>query len=246
MKNRYHPGSLAVAAAILLLSACQSGPGATLAGRTPRTPQQINTPPPTVINRGLAYGEPCAPPCWEGLRPGISTRNDVQQTLEQLQDRGVIPAYSCSRGGCTVTGVPGTFEGYVVVSVIEDGLVSSISGDVGFDFTAQELFDLIGEPTFAYAVTGAGCTSCEPVGGVFDIPIHLLYPQLGAWFLLLIGDARAGCVCPDARVIAFEYFPPMTVEEAIDYLANVRYQERVTQESDLIRWHGFGSGYAGN
>ena len=238
MNGRRLTAVFVVVAAITLLSACGESSLPRWPTSSPRTPV------PTLVNRGLAYGVPCKPPCWEGLLPGVSTEDEVQQTLQHLQENGEISAFRCEEGGCMVGGVPGTGDGWVSIW-IEDGMAQSIQGDVAFDLSAQQVVNLIGEPRAAYVVGGGRCSTCQATGGQFDIPIHIFYPDLGAWFLLLTGSMQAGCICPDARVIAFEYFRPMPITETLDYLVShgATGLQDVPAE-DLVKWHGFGSGYS--
>ncbi len=77
-----------------------------------------------------------------------------------------------------------------------------------------------------------------------EFPIYLLYPDKGASFMLLPPVWQTGCVCPHARVSSFDYFPPMTMREFVDYMVsrNVAVFKGV-QETDLKKWRGFGPGY---
>jgi hypothetical protein len=51
---------------------------------------EIEGPPikqPAVIDRGLLYGDPCAPPCWENIVPVSMTREEVLEKLDMVQKR---------------------------------------------------------------------------------------------------------------------------------------------------------------
>ena len=200
------------------------------------------TPEPTIVNRGLAEGFPCKPPCWEGLTPGISTEQDVRQTLQQLQDNGQIPGFNCSQRAC---------QSSTVMIFWDGGIVTSISGGVEFDFTAQQLIDLIGPPVAVYSVAGSGCDMCLPYTegathtvSLGDVPAYFFYPRLGAWFGLYVAGAEAGCMCPAMQVVGFEYLPPMTLEQLLDYMIGSTVPAlRGVEESDLVEWYGFGPGY---
>jgi hypothetical protein len=237
MKRQLRALLFAVITGILLGACGDSSPS----GRPAWAPP---TPAPTFVNRGLAYGEPCKPPCWERLVPGVSTEDEVRQTLQRLRENGEIYEYSCGGRVCDVAGVPGAPSGWTSIW-IEGGIVELIEGAVDFNFDAQQLVELLGPPGAVHVVGGGSCSTCQSTGGHFETPIHILYPDLGAWFLLLVGDARSGCICPDTQVVAFMYFRPMPMDEMLDYLVslNVTGLSGVHAE-DLVEWHGFGPGYS--
>ena len=73
-------------------------PTHTPTARPTKTPtiQPTSTPAPTPTPIGwpataeaVLFGdEPCAPPCWQGITPGVSTEEDVLRILEQLKTAG--------------------------------------------------------------------------------------------------------------------------------------------------------------
>ena len=80
--------------ALLLVSACNREGGPTMPPDTP-VPQEQSAPMglPTepsqgfpVVPRSPLVTSPCAPPCWQGIVPGISTEQDVRDLLEQRPD----------------------------------------------------------------------------------------------------------------------------------------------------------------
>lgn len=133
----------------------------------------------------------------------------------------------------------------IITIFMEDSLVTSISGQINFALKTQDLIDLLGEPTFVYPISSGGCNSCsvkDSHGQSIDLPIHLIYPEQGAWFLALTGASRVGCICSDIDVVAFDFFPPMSIEETLDYL-NDQGKLLDVQKNDLYKWNGFGPGY---
>ncbi len=224
-----------LAVGLLLLSACKQ--------EFPMRRQSV------PINRGLASGNPCKPPCWEGLVPGTSTEEEVQKTLARLQAEGQIVEFLCNAEGCRVTGAPGVSAGDVSID-LQDGMLIAVWGAVEFDFTAEQLVDLMGEPamvfqwTAAYTPVGA-IPSCDERGGQRDIVTHLFYPEHGAWFQVLVDGGDLGCVTRNAPVTSFQYFTPMSTSEAFQYLRREIVSLSYVDESDLVPWHGFGWGYGG-
>jgi hypothetical protein len=231
---------LAVAVMLtMLLAACASSAAAvpTVVVSDLSTLWPTSTPQPTVVDRGLAYGFPCIPPCWEGLIPGVTTRNQTEEILQGLQQDGAVLTFGCVESVCAVVIGPG-----MEVEVwIAEGVVHHIKGRVNFSFDAGQLVDLIGEPTAVYPAPRDGvCIPCDqepnPREGDFYLVTHLLYPDLGARFLL--GTGIPGCVCPNTVVMYFEYFSPMSMGETLEYLHRSGQLSGV-QESDLGEWQGF-------
>jgi hypothetical protein len=55
------------------------------------------TPVPTVVDRGLSYGDPCDPPCWERITPGVSSADSVVGIFDKLTGEGRLESYSRER-----------------------------------------------------------------------------------------------------------------------------------------------------
>lgn len=213
------------------------------------------TPEPTLVESGLAYGIPCKPPCWHGLVPGRSTYEEATQVLEQLRASGQVDSVEEGPTWFIVYPVPGT-KG-AIYGHFRDNLLQRINGRVEFYYPVGTLVEQFGAPERVYLI-GKGstiCRSCEewrppeppdaPVEGSGAI---LFYPNQGLRFSMMIPVSGMGCVCPEMPVVAFWYFPPCSMREALDDY-NRHLTEaypgaglRVTDE-DLVEWHGFGGGY---
>lgn len=217
------------------------------------------TPVPTVVEPGLAYGIPCKPPCWRGLIPGRSTRQEAAQAMEELRTEGwadhIIDGSSVG-GGYSISPSPFTSHGTIHV-VIDDDTVTKIRGTtLLFYYPVGTLVEQFGDPEGLYVVAQGGtiCSSCEgweppyhpSTSDEMSSPVHLLYPSQGLWFLALVPTSGQGCICPKMKVVAFCYYSPRSMQEALsdNYLADLcaGTLTGVTEE-DLVEWHGFGGGY---
>lgn len=69
-----------LAVASIAFTACRSQ-----CASSPYVPPQVEES--NVLDRSLVTGEPCSPPCWQGIVPGVSTVDDAIETL--LSDRSV-------------------------------------------------------------------------------------------------------------------------------------------------------------
>lgn len=245
---------------VVLVSACASGgdrlrpQNTSISTPVNQSPEETNTPVPTVVEPGLAYGIPCKAPCWRGLTPGISTRQDAAQAIEQLQRDGwadhIVDGSSVG-GGYSISPSPFTSHGTIDV-VFKGDIVAEIRGStLLFYYSIGSLVEQFGSPEGLYLVSGGGgsCSSCQgwalPDNPVQNVPVHLLYPSQGLWFLALVPYTGLGCLCPEMRVIAFCYYSPRSMIQALsdEDLITLSAALEGVHEEGLTEWHGFGGGY---
>lgn len=202
--NRHHVALAAMVVVTMMMAAC--GPY--------RPSQTTYTPRPTIVDRGLAFGFPCRPPCWEGLTPGISTADETRQTLERLRESGLISSYACGEGGCTAA---------TVYIFFKNGIIEEIYGNVAFYFDLQQLIRLMGAPTCVWAhrpynVPTCNCEAAHATtpspGGLHDPDLYIsfYYPEKGAMFSAEALPQEPGCICPYMRIVSFSYAPPSNGE----------------------------------
>jgi hypothetical protein len=190
---------------------------------------------------------PCEPPCWEGLVPGRTTREEASRILEQL------PVVSSGPRGFTV--VPQR-SGPRVLGLYEGDVLQVMFGGVHSRYTLGQVVEQFGRPEGFYMFGGQVSArprdiSCEgwrpsdqPQGGAF--PFDVLYPSRGLQFMVLRDFNAAGLICPEMRVVAFCYYAPVSMHEALtdNYLADLcRVNLRLdgVTEADLIEWRDFGA-----
>lgn len=213
-------------------------------------PQMTDTPIPTVVEPGLAYGIPCKPPCWRGLIPGKSTGEEVAQAIEQLRAEGWADRITGNATvGYSVSPSPFTSDGTIHV-FIEDNVVTGIHGSsmLSFYYSVGDLVELLGDPELLYLVAKGStcCRSCEqwsPPSDSRNVPVHILYPSKGLWFLMLVPlDNGLGCICPEMQVTTFIYHAPYTIKEILEgeHPLVVETALKYATEQDIIEWHGFG------
>ena len=218
-------------------------------------PESTNTSIPTVVEPGLAHGIPCRPPCWQGLTPSESTAQESAKAMEQLRAIG----WANSIDGDVSWGYhiyPSAFTTHGSIHVnMNDGIVAKINGTTLFYYTVGTLVEQFGAPERIYLVSKGGivCSSCEewepsepPTAPVMSSPVHLLYPNQGLWFLILVPLSGLGCICPEMKVVTFCYYAPVSMPEALNdnYLADLCAGTLIgVTEEDLVEWHGFGGGY---
>jgi hypothetical protein len=220
----------------------------------PEEPEGVlYTPVPTVVEPGLAYGEPCQPPCWRGIVPGKTTKQEAAQAIDQLRSSGWASYIEEGPKGYAIQPLPGTPSGSIGL-LFENDVVSDISGSVTFYYPVGTMIEQFGEPEGLYVPKGnTSKGSCEeweppdpPLAPVRSVPIYVTYPNQGLAFVVLVPESGLGLICPEMKVTAFCYYPPLSMQEALkdDYLASLcSIVPKNSETVDLAKWHGFGSGY---
>jgi len=248
---------------IVVVCACKTTPPeptsrSTGVPRPTRAPFPTNTPLPTVVEPGLAYGEPCKPPCWWGLIPGQATRQEAAQVVEQVRASGWAHHIS---GKYVVYPLPSTST-YSIMLSFDNDVLQGVEGLIGFDYSVAELIEQFGTPEGLFfwhelddpSASKGSCSTCEgwqppPEPELVVFAADLLYPGQGLWFTVVIPANGLGCICPEMKVEHFLYFPPTSMQEALkqDYEKRAMLSPRQpvveVTEANLIEWHGFGPGY---
>lgn len=134
---------------------------------------------PTEGDTSLVTGEPCAPPCWQGLLPGESTKQEALQTLEKL---------SFVDGDTIGVRVPvSPFEGRELIEwmhgsgqiVVDNEVIRSIAVDLFYDLELQRLVEVKGEPAgyFAWLFPPPDNISIGPI--CISATVEFVWPEEG-------------------------------------------------------------------
>jgi hypothetical protein len=206
----------------------------------------VPTPVPSIVEPGLVYGEPCRPPCWRGMIPGQTTRQEAEHAIEHLRSSGWANRIDGGgSGGYVIMPSTSPYVGTILVA-FENEVVNRISGEISFDYSVEQMLEQFGEPEWLYVVTGSPqkrtCVEWQPVakGSLPSSPVHMYYPQQGLWFQVLVPENGLGLICPEMLATGFVYYSPRSISEALND------EDVVTTtagEQDLEKWHGFGGGY---
>ena len=212
------------------------------------TTSQMHTPTdsPAAIETILGYEEGCAPPCWHGIIPGISTKEEVVQVLGQLVEEGKISGfYAPGSGGHVYADWP---RDDAVVFSLDNGKVEYVQGDFyTIDFRVKQVIERFGEPEGAPFTAGLpeidlSCEELEespdwdPVGGFL-----LLYPSKGVTFSGY--SYYYGFICPEMLAIRFYYYQPRSLSDAFSEGGSPVFGRADFDSEDVVEWHGYGDGY---
>lgn len=185
---------------------------------------------PTIMDPGLLYGEPCDPPCWEGIIPGVSSEGNVIQVLEQLERDGRIKSYTKTRDTHYWAQFP---SGDTLNVGFVDGIVSILVlgyNRLSFDYRVKQVIDQFGEPEAYGGYSNFARDSC-PCDDWDDSEVYtersadvgyLLYPSQGVAVFVDIPNNYMGCVCPEMYASPLYYFSSVPWADII--------QERVVVE----------------
>jgi hypothetical protein len=155
-------------------------------------------------------------------------------------------------GGYSVSPSPYTGHGTVDIEIEDDVVTMISSAPLLFHYPVESLIEQFGEPEGLYLAYGGGsttCSTCEmwepPMEWGMSYPVHILYPNQGLWFLMLVPASGMGCICPEMEVSIFCYYAPRSMQDALndDDLTTLFGALRGASEADLVEWHGFGGGY---
>ncbi|NIN94652.1 MAG: hypothetical protein GTN93_06410 [Anaerolineae bacterium] len=162
----------------------------------------------------LLTGEPCGPPCWQGLTPGQSTSDEVAAFLATSgyvedsslrQDRsgcGEITSWNSSIGHLRDRPMSGWTSNYLCAS---NGTVRVLMIHLVYDLTLEQLLDRHGAPEALWA----------HFAGVPErryAEVNLYYPELGLMCQLELPVQELE-LHPDAKVVRAWYFEPTAVSE---------------------------------
>jgi hypothetical protein len=161
-----------------------TGTPTTLPAKPTRTLEPTRRP----ADTGLIEGEPCRPPCWMGITPGVTTMAEAETIVKDLEDQGTVfprriegvvqfdaiakPKYLDELPGIAVESF--ATETSDIVVYFKDDVVYSISLAFGstnpaisiepVTYTLETLVSLYGPPEFVWWQSGFDptCSACDP------------------------------------------------------------------------------------
>ena len=194
---------------------------------------------PPSADWGLLTGEPCEPPCWQGLTPGQSTSDEVTNFLDTSdlvdsssvwQDRtgcGEITYWKNPIGYLRDGPISGWTSNYLCVS---NGALKVLMVHLVYDLTLEQLLDRHGAPQGFWAHS-AGVPERRYA------EVNLYYPEVGLMcqLELPVHDVE---LRPDTNVVRAWYFEPTALSE----LGSLDAAMPVPDLPDFWQtWEGYGS-----
>ena len=157
------------------------------------------------IDSGLFTGKPCKLPCWNGLTPGVSTANDVDQFIQGLSIKK-WPARDTIvyNSGCKMLSIAdrlGTTVNAFVRMNVDNGKLTYIQSAHESMPSLQQIVDHLGPPEYFKALYVIG-----PDGEGYMLTIY--YPKQGVVFEVSVDLKDLGFIKPDMVVSDIQYFEP--------------------------------------
>ena len=189
-----------------------------------------------LVAQGLLEGEPCGPPCFQGLVPGSSTEEDVRQFLRSGEYTvGPYAAIERSQQGVLVLkwdrrGLGGQKNEFQ----IQDDVLTLMGMYVDSDVTLEQVVNQYGAPDRSAANLNMSARVYTLVG--------LFYREVGMILDLYLYD-DVPQLKPETRVARVWYFEPVSLEEAIAVLAGKKGQALEDFELEQLGWWHDWQGY---
>jgi len=199
------------------------------------------------VNSGLFTEPDCIASCWMGLRPNISTSQELEQFIESntILDSNVRDIYGEYPFATSDDLFKGTFpEGqYTVQILVRQNIVYHIKLEGLFKPNVAALVDVLGEPEYV----GFG-SSINPDGSLFT-SYKMYYPNQGFSFDLITDDGRLDngnveiCIDEQTLISAIQVHPIITIEELIgrNYILEGSLSPELIDNivGNLENWKGF-------
>ena len=198
---------------------------------------------PPPLDMSLLTGEPCEPPCWQGLSPGESTEEDVAEFIRTTRfvDTRTIYRGRITRGG-DVVGVSIWWRSTAARSRnvesnsfdIDTGVLEDITIYPDYDLTLERLFERYGPPE-KYVANLRG----------FErrwVEVTLYYPTHG-FTVDLVLPYNGRMLQPESKVTSVWYFRAAPLERFLELRYEAGYGGPTPDERlrTLRDWPGYGA-----
>ena len=197
---------------------------------------------PPPLDMSLLTGEPCEPPCWQGLTPGVSTEEEVNHFLRssELVDQSSIFRGDMTRGRGEVVGTTTQWWSTANMSslprqfgndcVIMQGVVQHLTIWVDSEVTVRDLLERYGAPDKFTAWR-------EGVERSY-VKVSLFYPRDGFEAILIIPHYDVQ-LRPESQIVRVWYSRSASqIDEYLRLCREMGYPCAV--EDTLQDWHGYG------
>jgi hypothetical protein len=150
-------------------------------------------------------GEPCGPPCWNGITPSITT---WEEAATIIQDDPNLSGWNESEStGGRISASWATAEGQLCCQMFSDEqgeFVELILLQTAPQATVQEAIDVLGEPDYLMGEL------LDETQGI----VSLFYEDTPMLLYTLVTDADS-MIDGESQIIGFAYLTPMLMEELV-------------------------------
>jgi hypothetical protein len=194
------------------------------------------------VDTSLLTGEPCKPPCWQGLVPGLSTEEEVDEFVRtsELVDQTTLFRRDITRHTGEVVGVAvhwwsradtaGVPRQFGNSLRIKGGVVQYMMIWLDCEVTLEELLSRYGEPH--------KWSTSWVAPDIPDVDVVLYYPNHGFTASLTL-PADDVWLRPESNLDLVRYYPVVPVEDFLQLGPELGYFYAYEEES-LREWQGYG------
>lgn len=189
-----------------------------------------------LVDKSLLTGEPCEPPCWYNITPGITSDNEALDIVSELDfiNSDTIDLQRGSRGGVivwqTIFSENQITNGNIAFD--QKGIVYSVIVVLSYHITLKELIEVIGDPD--------GIMTRPHIqynGSVHCMNVYVVWLDQGlaaTAACLPISEEPLSLVEPHLLIRQVSYFPSAsTMDEYITFHGGP------TPQDKFIEWEGF-------
>jgi hypothetical protein len=197
---------------------------------------------PPPVDMSLLTGEPCVPPCWQGLTPGASTQEEADEFLRtnELVDTGCLYQSDITLGSGKVVGVSlqwwssantaGVRREYPNEFRVKDGILQEIAVFLDCRVTVEDLLTRHGRP-HRWEVQWVSLDTA-------DIDVFLYYPSRGFTARVRLPSLGAS-LDPASRVREVRYLAALNEEDFLS-LGSLAGYFPADEVGSLREWGGYG------
>jgi hypothetical protein len=186
---------------------------------------------PPPLDMSLLTREPCEPPCWQGLMPGVSTEDQVNEFTTIYRGR---VTRSGEMAGVSIDWLStANVQGAHAVNSfrVEDGVLRDIIVYLDSKATLKELLEVYGPPDgFSAGLTGVESTRVDVV---------LLYPEHG-FIAFLSLPAHDPSLQPDSVLSWLWYFRAAPLDRFLELTREVGFFSGGVDVESFRDWEGYG------
>jgi len=190
------------------------------------------------VDRSLLTGEPCQPPCWQGLVPGVSTEQEVENLIAVSEYVNPHRVYRERSGGATIisweSAVWSIARAQPNAFILDGDTLMVITHELDYELTLEDLLARYGPPQ-KFWVRWRGW-------GTADVLVNLYYPAMGL-VLELVLEPSDGYheLQPQNQVMRVWYCPGTSLEGFLDLGESIPFPPEEYMETDLHDWGGYGT-----
>jgi len=197
------------------------------------------------IDSGLFTGHPCEAPCWQGLTPGLSSIQDVEQFVNTLNPNNWPSKEEITYdSGCKLILLHDTTNNQNVHASldlsIEEGKLTFIQSFHSNMLSLEQVVNHFGYPEYIKAILAVG-----PDGDSYILEIY--YPSKGVGFKVRPNKNDVGFIKPTMLIDTVQYFATGDLLSYMTdkYSCNLGYDAAITTAQAQIAeftqpWPGFG------